>query len=145
MNRIWSDEEENLLIKTYPIKTIEELCELFPNKTDKQINKKAKYLNLKKDKLFIKEYRIKKSLAARKDLWTEEEFEILQKYYPIGGIYEVKKHLPQKTNDSIRRKANTLGIVIENDDYWDLIEKQNSNENPLVFKFILKKKVIRNG
>ncbi|MEH7380861.1 hypothetical protein V7138_10310 [Bacillus sp. JJ1533] len=143
MNRIWSDEEVELLNKVYPIKTIEELCELFPNKTDKQINKKAKNLKLKKDKLFIKEYRLKKSLAARSDLWTKEEFEILQVHYPKGGIYEVKKYLPHKSNDAIRRKANSLGITIQNDEYWDLNKIEQANENPYAIKVSLKKKVTR--
>lgn len=144
MNRIWTKDEEELLEKVYPIKTIEELCELFPTKTDTQINKKAKNLKLKKDKLFIKEVRIKKSLAARSDLWTPEEFEILQEYYPLGGIYEVKKYLPDKSNDAIRRKANNLGITIQNEEHWDLISVSDTEFNPFLVKFTLKKKVIRN-
>jgi hypothetical protein len=144
LNRIWTNEEIELLTKIYPIKSIEELCEIFPDKTDKQINKKAKNLRLKKDKLFIKEHRLKKSLAARTDLWTKEEFEILQEHYPLGGVYEVRKFLPNKSIDAIRRKANSLGITIEKDDHWDLIEIKSLRNNPFVLKATLKKKVIRN-
>lgn len=144
MKRIWTKDEEELLKKVYPIKTIEQLCEIFPNKTDKQINKKAKNLKLKKDKLFIKEIRIKKSLSARSDLWTKEELDILQQYYPIGGVYEVKKMLPQKSKDSIRRKANTLGITKNEDSsQWDLLNVQYEYNNHFVWKCTLKKKVVR--
>lgn len=146
LNRIWTNEEELLLTKIYPIKTIEELCEIFPNKTDKQINKKAKNLKLKKDKLFVKEYRIKKSLEARKDIWTNEELKILQEYYPIGGVYEVKKFLTNKSNDGIRRKANTLGIKMNRyENYWDLIKIINATNKPFVWKCTFKKKVARNS
>jgi hypothetical protein len=144
LNRIWTIDEVELLKKIYPIKSIEELCEIFTGKTDKQINKKAKNLKLKKDKLFIKEIRIKKSLAARSDLWTTEEFDLLQKYYPLGGIYEVKKYLPHKSNDAIRRKANSLGITIQNGDFWDLIETEQAKNNPFTWKFTFIKKVFRN-
>ncbi|MED4885021.1 hypothetical protein [Bacillus smithii] len=144
MKRIWTKEEEELLIKVYPIKTIEELCEIFPDKTEKQINKKAKNLKLRKNKLFIKEYRIKKSLEARKDLWSDEELKILQKHYPNGGVYEVQKFLPHKSYDSIRRKANKLGITIdENSSQWDLINHEHLEDNPFVWKFTFRKKVVR--
>lgn len=142
--RVWSDEEIEILTRIYPIKTIEELVELFPNKTDKQINKKAKQLKLKKDKLILKEYRLKKSLAARNDLWSNEELETLQQYYPLGGTYEASKYLPHKSNDGIRRKANTLGLIIQEDfSQWDLIEMTHSNISPFVYKYTFKKKVIK--
>lgn len=145
-NRIWTDEEVELLKKVYPIKSIEELCTIFPNKTSQQINKKAKNLKLKKDKLFIKEYRLKKSLAARNDLWSEDELKLLQEYYPIGGIYEVKKYLPHKSKDGIRRKANSLGLsVSKNANQWDLLKITQSEKNPFVWKFTFKKKVVRNN
>ena len=44
-------------------------------------------------------------------LWTEEEVDILIKYYPIEGI-KVKDRLPNRTEEQIRRKVKKLKLKI---------------------------------
>lgn len=45
--------------------------------------------------------------------WTDEEVEILKKYYPTGDMDELLKMLPNRTLGRIRDKANKLGIKRE--------------------------------
>lgn len=44
--------------------------------------------------------------------WTDEEIEILRKYYPISGSKRVHNLLPHRTRGAIAAKANSLGIKI---------------------------------
>lgn len=42
--------------------------------------------------------------------WTEDEIEIIRKYYPEGGSEAVKEHLPDRPIKGIRQKACLLGV-----------------------------------
>jgi hypothetical protein len=42
--------------------------------------------------------------------WTEEENEILRKYFPTGGLPATGVHLPNRTRSSIYRQAGVLGL-----------------------------------
>ena len=46
--------------------------------------------------------------------WTEEEINILKKYYPLNGKYEAKKYLPEKTINQIVNKASMLNLLSAN-------------------------------
>lgn len=47
-------------------------------------------------------------------IYTENEIEILKKYYPVGGYKEVQKYMPHRNKKSIQEKARTLGIKTNN-------------------------------
>lgn len=42
--------------------------------------------------------------------YTQQEIDILKKYYPEGGCDEVQKYI-KRTNDSIRHKSQSLGVT----------------------------------
>lgn len=106
----WSEEEIELLKKEYPINHIENLVQLFPNRLENAIIKKAKRLGLKKTIL-------KKNRSSMKK-WSEEEIEILKEYYPITKNSEICKYLPNRTSESIISKANDMKISKEYTYLW---------------------------
>ena len=67
----------------------------------------AKHLNVTKET--IKNYVRKLGLTTHFKPWTEEECEILRKYYPSEGL-EVCHRLPKHKPNSCKAKANSLGL-----------------------------------
>ena len=48
------------------------------------------------------------------EMWSDEEIQILKKYYPKGGIDLCQKNgLTHKTVNSIRTKAHQFGLKME--------------------------------
>jgi hypothetical protein len=68
MKRTWTDQDKQLLKKKYPISTPKELAELFPDKTIRAINSKAKVMCLKK--------------AKQRFRFTLEQIEEIKRDYP---------------------------------------------------------------
>lgn len=46
--------------------------------------------------------------------WTEEEDEIIKKYYPTEGVKGCVKHLPNRTKSAIKHRAANLGVIFNN-------------------------------
>lgn len=67
-------------------------------------------------------------------LWTEEEKEIIKKYYPIEGK-EIVKRFPNKTLTSIRSKVSRLNLnVVPNlliDNFPELAKEYNQEKNEI--------------
>ena len=77
--------------------------ELLPNRTKTNIQAKAKQLGLTAP-----------GASKKNAAWSEEEDEIIKKYYPIGGIRLCKKYLPKRTELAIKTRANVdLKIYME--------------------------------
>ncbi|WP_079709721.1 hypothetical protein [Paraliobacillus ryukyuensis] len=132
MNRIWSDENDKILRKYYPIKTSTEIIEFLPNFTNRQINRRAKYLGLRKKDEIRKKSRLEKSLAARKDLWTDDEKQIIIDYYGTEGAYGVQSRLEKyRSIDHITKIANRMGITKENKNskFWTVTNIRTYEEN----------------
>lgn len=124
MRANWSQKETELLKKLYPYKTAKELQEYFPQYTNNQINRKAKALGLKKMPEVAKQSRLQASLEARDDLWTDEEKQIIIKYYPTHGAKGVQEMLPKKRPlDHIKKIAYRLGLKRnKRQQIWELVE-----------------------
>ncbi len=87
---IWTKEEDNEIHIYYPTKGTNFH---HPNKTIKQIQSRARYLNINTEK--------------RLNTWTNSEIKKLIENYPnYGSDY---KH-PNKTNKDVIRKAHLLGL-----------------------------------
>jgi hypothetical protein len=149
----WTIEEIELLKKEYPIKYIEDLVILFPNRQEYSIIKKAKRLGLKKI--------IEKKKRHTFKQWTIDEIEIIKKYYPITENCDMCKYLPNRTHMSISSKARDMKIRKEYTYSWtdvdinflkdnykkysikELSEKLNKTESSILnmgHKFNLKQK-----
>lgn len=44
------------------------------------------------------------------NFWTDNEINILKQYYPISGLTECIKLLPNRTKSAIKKKAHELQI-----------------------------------
>lgn len=95
----WTDERVEILKQYYPIESIAELLKRLPGLTESKIRNKVHKLQLKKENLH----------------WTEDEINILKQYYPIEGL-EVYKRLPGRSKETIAKKAQSLGIKVN--DTW---------------------------
>lgn len=60
---------------------------------------------------YLKEIGLRETIERKK--WEKNELDILCRYYPIEGI-EVQKRLPNCSKQSIRSKANSLGLKFKN-------------------------------
>ncbi len=57
-------------------------------------------------------------MSRKGQAWTEEEIEIVKKYYPIGGSQAVKEHLKKRSIMAIRGKAAALNIFFKKGPTW---------------------------
>ena len=95
-NYFWSKEDTQLLINCYGKMSSNELATLMNNRhSSKAINTKA----------------IKMGLASSSPFWSNEENDIITKYYPTIPIDDVCKMLPKRTYDSIICHAQVLGLT----------------------------------
>lgn len=95
--REWTEEENNILKKYYPVEGYKEVIDRLEGRTRGAINLQAKKLGIK----------------APDNTWTEEENAILRKYYPVEGIKVIDK-LENRTKLAIITQAKKLGIKAPN-------------------------------
>lgn len=91
---LWTKEEENILIKYYPVEGVDVFKRL-PNRTKAQCLTKAHNLGLKSDK--------------RNSDWSEEEKIILLKFYQLEGS-KVSRRLSNRSPQSCTVMARKLGL-----------------------------------
>lgn len=63
-----------------------------------------------------------------KRTWTDEEYEILRKNFPDGGIYKCMELLPHKTKKQIKGKITALKIKSNKYDKWTEEEESKMKE-----------------
>lgn len=100
----WTKEEDDFLIKYGKGCTVEEA-------TEKIVSKNV----LNRTRIAI-EHRLRKlgCCIMTKKYWTDDEIEILKKYYPIGGAKLCQeKGLSYRTRIEIAAKAQDLGIYVK--------------------------------
>lgn len=107
--REWTEEENEILKKFYPIEGTE-VRDKLDGRTKKAIYAQARKLGLK----------------APDDLWTEEENEILKKWYPIEGT-KVVNRLEGRTMGAVHAQARVLGLKI--------FDKWTEDENEILRKY----------
>lgn len=109
IGRKWTEEENEILKKFYPIEGTE-VRDKLDGRTKKAIYAQARKLGLK----------------APDDLWTEEENEILKKWYPIEGT-KVVNRLEGRTMGAVHAQARELGLKI--------FDKWTEDENEILRKY----------
>lgn len=97
----WTEEENQLLMKWYPIKGLH-AAEYLPGRTAEAVRNQAKKLGI---------------LSQAIVPWTEEENQILRKWYPQEGPKSAER-LPQHTNEAVRAQALKLGLTTKRAPAW---------------------------
>lgn len=111
MRANWSEEEAKLLKKLYPLKTANELAEIFPQYNNTQILRKAKGLGIKKKKEVAYKSRLENSIIQRNDLWSDDEKKIVIEHYETKGASGVKELLNNnRSEEQIKKMAYKLGL-----------------------------------
>ena len=93
LDKSWSEQEMKILFENYPKMGLS-VCKLLPGRTGKQCKQKANQYNLKVE-------------YEPNNPWTEEENDLLKKYYPLCG-YKVPGLNRNKT--AIQRRARLLKL-----------------------------------
>ena len=115
----WSEEEDNILRKYYPKYGAKYCAEKLPHRTYYGVRGRIENLGLKSE-----------SPSANIGVeWTKEEEEVLKKYYLKYGTSYCQKFLPDRSTQSIRKKAQKLGITFIKSDYWTEEEDKFLIEN----------------
>lgn len=97
----WSEEEVSILTKYIGREGIKGCIKRGVNRSYKSIHKKAKLLGLK----------VKLEKMCRQSfLWSDEELDILKKYYKKGGYSLCMEKGLNRTKSSIRCKASRLNL-----------------------------------
>lgn len=108
----WSDEETEFLINNYSHMSIEDICNHYNGRhSHKAAGAKAIKLGL-----------------TESQIWSEEENDILKKYYSSFQINEVLEKLPRRTYDSVTIHARMLGVK----SYHYLQERYTDNEKQFI-------------
>ena len=94
-NNRWSEEEDDIIRKYYPIGGTKEVQKYLPNRTSQTISIRANRI---------------KDVNPNKAKWSEEEDDIIRKYYSTGGKKEAQKYLPNRTLKAIENRASALNI-----------------------------------
>lgn len=116
--RRWSPSEVAILETVFPITANVDLENKFDREI-KEILRKAKSLGLEKKLETIQRDKVNQMGAmTRGTIWTNEEEDILKKYYPTKGVTGVKKLLPHRSRNSIRSKVIKLGITKTSSASW---------------------------
>lgn len=147
-NRIWTDEAIEILEKYYPTRTKAEMEELLPQYTARQINRRAKYMGLRKKKEVKVRSRLEASLNARTDLWSDEEKSIIIEHYPQEGAAGVQFRLPvYRSQERIKAMANRMGVIKEDrgSQFWKVVENSVYEEDGHVVVDVKIQGGLRNG
>lgn len=105
----WTPKEDKILVETYEMYNSKESCyKELPNRTKTDINNRLKELDL-----------------VLKKKWTDEEVEIIKKYFPQGGARLVIEKGVNRDVRKILAKASNMGIKVNNSrNYWTKEEEE---------------------
>lgn len=111
----WNDDDLEYLENNYYKYTLDELADHFCNRYTKDA---------------IQARALKRFGYSKDDDWTEEENELLIKYYPTIPIDEVCKIIPTRSKNAIISHSTVLGLYsyFYNNTYW------NSEQNEILLE-----------
>ena len=113
----YTKEDIDFLKTYYPIGNWDKIRERFPQLTETSIYRKMHRLGIKSKNLHRNTFDISKT--RRK--WSDNEKEIILKYYENMPIEEVMMLLPNRTKDSIKafaKRHNLLSYNFKNNNIW---------------------------
>lgn len=114
--KLWSEEEDNIIKKYYPIEG-KDVIKRLNNRNESSCRNRAKILGIKSN--------------SHSTAWTEKEDKILKKYYPIEGL-KVKRRLKSKrSNRAIQVRASYLKLNKQKE--W------TKNEDEILKKYYITK------
>ena len=94
--RYWTEDEDNCLIKYYPLSSWDEILNMLPNRSRTAITARASHLGLKKDSYF----------------WPKADIDILVNNYGKCSIEELCELFEVKhTHSSIQTKAQKMNLT----------------------------------
>ena len=96
---IWSKDEIDILTKYYSKESAADISKRIPNRSIAQIRDKAENLGL------VSHFRITRS-------WSEDEENILKKYYPLMGVKCIE-FLPNKSKKAIASRAHICNLHVK--------------------------------
>lgn len=153
--REWTEEENNILRKYYPVEGYKEVIDRLEGRTRGAINLQAKKLGIKapdntwteEENAILRKYypvegikvidklenrtklaiitQAKKLELKAPNTWTEEENDILKEYYPSEGC-KVANRLNGRTKKSIKMRVNKLGIKYQKKNKYKYVHKNGS-------------------
>ena len=119
----WSQKEIDLLINHFGIVSMQELCNMLPNRNYKSIHTKAANLGLTKPRI-----------------WSANEEKVLYDNYSSMRVADICDLLPNRTKDAIIIHAEKLGLKnlvdYKNEQYQILVENWNEYTDEELAKMI---------
>lgn len=94
---VWSDDEIAILHKMYKDKSYSAIASCLEGRSVKSVRLKLEELGLE-----------------RESKWSDEELELIKEYFPIGGSKLVKQKGVNKKTREISKKANSMGMYLNN-------------------------------
>lgn len=102
----YTDEDVKFLKENYPIGNWDMIHKRFPQLSDCAIHHKCNKLGIKFDISYKKKY----DGSISRNKWSNDEVEIIKKYYSNLPMDEMLKLLPNRNKDMIVNKSSRLGI-----------------------------------
>lgn len=112
----WTAAEDAILSQYYPLEG-KKVCERLPGRTLAACRGRARYLGMHLS-ASCKAMAYAAGRRCREDIWTQEENDILHKYFPIEGR-KVYKRLPGRTSVACAAQAHKRGIVYGRTDWTE--------------------------
>lgn len=109
-SKTWSKQDDKVLEKYYATTTIENLCEMLPNKTKGAIKARARRLKLKKTEETYKE--IKKMNSHKSSmLWTKNKTQKLLEHFKENRLEGIFNLFPEHSSKYIMKVLRDYGCV----------------------------------
>lgn len=113
----YTNEDIEFLMENYPVGNWDKIHDRFKNISDSAIQHKCSRLGIK----FNNEFKIKfDSKIHQRRKWTDKEVEFLKENYSSMSIDQIHQKLNYRSIDSIKLKANSLGLKsnVSINKYW---------------------------
>ena len=107
MSYKYTNEDIEFLKTNYPIGNWSKIHDRFPTLSRSSIHHKCHRLGIKFDNDFKRKF----DNTMPRNKWTEQEINILKKYYSCVPIEDVLKLLPNRNIAMIRNKATNLKLT----------------------------------
>lgn len=101
----YTEDDITFLKKNYPIGNWKEIHDRFPQLSDNAIHHKCNKLGIKFNNTY------KKKSDGHKNTWTENEVNIIRKYYSNVPMKNMLELLPNRNKNMITNKARRLNIT----------------------------------
>ena len=136
--KYWTKEEDNLIIDTYLKYGRKGLSKLYISRSNSAILSRLHRLSLKEgSNVVLSDVEKVKKVS---NIWSEDDINLLLSLYPVYGAKGCKSRGLNKSELSIKNKAKSLGLVIDNNNYNRINLKHNwTKEEITILKLYYRK------